>query len=101
MICREQGLAFFVALLPVLLLTMFGPAEKCNAGFESPFKTVVTLLAEPYLGMLISVLTAMYALGIRQGQSLKAITKDLEEAVKAIAPILLVIAGAGALEADF
>ena len=94
------GISFFVALLPVLLLTTFGPLKNAMPG-ESLLKTVVTLLAEPYIGMLISVLTAMYALGIRQGQSVKAITKDMEEAVKAIAPILLVIAGAGALKQVF
>jgi Gnt-I system high-affinity gluconate transporter len=94
------GISFFVALLPVLLLTTFGPLKNAMVG-ESPLKTIVTLMAEPYLGMLLSVLTAMYLLGIRQGQTIKAITKDMEEAVKAIAPILLVIAGAGALKQVF
>ena len=95
------GVSFFAALLPVLLLTTFGPLKNALPPGESPLKTVVTLLAEPYIGMLLSVLTAMYLLGIRQGQTIKAITKDLEEAVKAIAPILLVIAGAGALKQVF
>ncbi len=94
------GISFFVALLPVLLLTIFGPLKTALAD-SSPLKTAVTLLAEPYIGMLLSVLVAMYALGIRQGLSMKAITKDLEEAVKAVAPILLVIAGAGALKQVF
>lgn len=94
------GISFFVALLPVLLLTIFGPIIGV---FSEPslLKTAVTLLAEPYIGMLVSVLVAMYALGIRRGLSMKAITKDLEEAIKAIAPILLVIAGAGALKQIF
>lgn len=95
------GISFFVALLPVLLLTTFGPLKDALPPGESPLRTVVTLMAEPYVGMLLSVLTAMYLLGIRQGQTIKAITKDLEEAVKAVAPILLVIAGAGALKQVF
>lgn len=94
------GISFFVALLPVILLTTFGPLKGALPD-GSPLKPVVTLLAEPYIGMLLSVLTAIYALGLRRGQSMKAITKDLEEAVKAIAPILLVIAGAGALKQIF
>ena len=94
------GISFFVALLPVLLLTTFGPLKSAVPD-ETFLKTAVTLMAEPYIGMLLSVLIAIYALGIRQGQKLKAITKDLEEAVKAIAPILLVIAGAGALKQVF
>ncbi|MCK8494176.1 gluconate:H+ symporter [Spirosoma sp. RP8] len=94
------GISFFVALLPVLLLTTFGPLKTVFPD-SSPLKTIVTLMAEPYIGMLISVLTAVYTLSIRRGQTMKAVTKDLEEAVKAIAPILLVIAGAGALKQIF
>lgn len=96
----SAGVSFFVALLPVLLLTTFGPLKAALAD-DSPLKPLVTLMAEPYIGMLLSVLTAMYMLGIRRGQSIKAVTKDLEEAVKAVAPILLVIAGAGALKQIF
>lgn len=96
----SAGISFFVALLPVLLLTTFGPLKNAMAGDSLP-RTLVTLLAEPYMGMLLSVLVAMYALGIRQGLTMKAVTKDLEEAVKAVAPILLVIAGAGALKQVF
>ncbi|GAB3556536.1 gluconate:H+ symporter [Spirosoma fluminis] len=94
------GISFFVALLPVLLLTTFGPLKGAMPD-DSPLKTIVTILAEPYMGMLLSVLVAMYALGIRRGMTMKAVTKDMEEAVKAIAPILLVIAGAGALKQIF
>lgn len=96
----SAGVSFFVALLPVLLLTTFGPLKGALPD-GSALKTIVVLLAEPYIGMLLSVLVAMYTLGIRRGQSMKAITKDLEEAVKAVAPILLVIAGAGALKQIF
>ena len=94
------GISFFVALLPVILLTAFGPIKNATPD-DSPFKLVFTMLAEPYLGMLLSVLVAIYALGIRRGMTMKAVTKDLEESVKAIAPILLVIAGAGALKQIF
>ena len=94
------GISFFVALLPVILLTTFGPIKNALPD-ESPLKTVAAMLAEPYIGMLLSVLVAIYALGIRRGMTMKAVTKDLEEAVKAIAPILLVIAGAGALKQIF
>ncbi len=96
----SAGVSFFVALLPVLLLTIFGPL-KAALPDGSALKPIVTLLAEPYIGMLLSVLTAMWLLGLRRGQTMRAITKDLEEAVKAIAPILLIIAGAGALKQIF
>ncbi|GAB3711640.1 gluconate transporter [Spirosoma flavus] len=94
------GISFLVSLLPVILLTTFGPLKGALPD-GSPLKTAVVLLAEPYIGMMVSVLVAIYFLGIRRGQSMKAVTKDLEEAVKAVAPILLVIAGAGALKQIF
>lgn len=94
------GISFFVALLPVILLTAFGPL-KTSLPDTSALKPLVTLLAEPYIGMLLSVLVAIYALGIQRGQTMKAITKDLEDAIKAVSPILLVIAGAGALKQIF
>ena len=94
------GVSFFVALLPVILLTTFGPLKTALPD-GSPLKPVITLLAEPFIGMLVSVLVAIYALGLRRGMSMKAVTKDLEESVKAIAPILLIIAGAGALKQIF
>jgi Gnt-I system high-affinity gluconate transporter len=96
----SAGISFFVALLPVILLTAFGPL-KTSLPDTSALKPLFTLLAEPYIGMLLSVLVAIYALGIRRGQTMKAITKDLEDSIKAVSPILLVIAGAGALKQIF
>lgn len=87
------GVSLLVALMPVVLLT-----------FTSVFKGIfpdsqlIKLLAEPYIGMLISVLVAIYLLGIRQGESIKSVSKQLEEAFKSSSVILLIIAGAGALK---
>jgi Gnt-I system high-affinity gluconate transporter len=86
------GISLFIALLPVILLT-----------FTAGLKTItdnafVQLLAEPYIGMLLSLLAAMYFLGIRQGDSIQTISKQLEDAFKSSATILLIIAGAGALK---
>jgi len=47
---------------------------------------------------LLSVLLAIYLLGLRQGNSMKTIMKKLEEAFKATSTILLIVAGAGALK---
>jgi Gnt-I system high-affinity gluconate transporter len=48
--------------------------------------------------MLISLLIAMYVLGIRQGVSIKGITDSMAGALKDIGVILLIIGGAGALK---
>ena len=99
------GISFFVALLPVVLLTLLGPI-KSTLPDGSALRSVVTFLAEPYVGMLLSVLVAVWVLGLRRDAvgkrpTMKVVMKDLEEAIKAASPILLVIAGAGALKQIF
>ncbi len=86
------GVSLFVALMPVLVLAISSVLKK---GFDNP---VIQLVSEPYIGMLLSVLVAIYLLGIRQGQNMALVTKSLEEAFKSSAGILLIIAGAGALK---
>lgn len=98
------GISFFIALLPVVLLTVFGPLRgylKTQGLDQTLGGKVLTLLGEPYIGMLVSVLVAVYALLLRRNVSMKKAMKQLEEAIKAASPILLVIAGAGALKQIF
>jgi Gnt-I system high-affinity gluconate transporter len=84
--------SLLVALMPVLVLTI---TALLKGMFDNDF---VIILSEPYIGMLLSVLVAIYLLGIRQGNSMSHVSKQLEEAFKSSASILLVIAGAGALK---
>ena len=88
--------SFFIALLPVFLLSFMSIIKP--KFLESKF---VQLIAEPYIGMLISVLAAIYLLGIKRGKTMKQTSKLLEDAFKGIAPILLIIAGSGALKQIF
>lgn len=85
--------SLFVALLPVFLLTFSGLIKN-----QFPGNQIIILLSEPYIGMLISVVVAIYFLGIRMGNSLKNTSKLLEEAFKNTSVILLIIAGSGALK---
>lgn len=85
--------SLLVALMPVVLLTL----TSLIKGYF-PDNQIVLLIAEPYVGMLISLLLAMYLLGIKQGKNIKEVSKQLEEAFKSCAGILLIIAGAGALK---
>lgn len=82
-----------VALLPVILLSVFATIKK-----SYPDNNLIKLLSEPYFGMLLAVLVAIYFLGIRQGKKIEEISKSLSEAFKDISVILLIIAGAGALK---
>ena len=87
------GISFFVALLPVFLLSGVG-LFKSSLGAYPWFQ----LLAEPYISLFISLLVAIYFLGVRKGKSMQEVSKSLEDAFKSIAMLLLIIAGAGALK---
>jgi Gnt-I system high-affinity gluconate transporter len=87
------SISLLTALMPVLILTI-----TAGLKFYVPDNQIVSLLAEPYIGMLLSILFAIYFLGIARGNSMKNVSKQLEEAFKSSAVILLIIAGAGALK---
>lgn len=84
------GISIFTALLPVFLLVSMAPISK-----RFPGNAVLELMAEPWFGMMLSVLIAIYTLGIRRGMNMTRITKSFEEAIKGVAGILLIVAGAG------
>lgn len=84
------GISILTALLPVFLLTFMASIKS-----TFPESTIIQLLAEPYMGMLVAVLFATWALGLRRGRTMPQITKSFEEAFKGVAVILLIVAGAG------
>ncbi|GAB2771176.1 gluconate transporter [Rhabdobacter roseus] len=84
------ALSAVTALLPVFLLTSMSGVKALLPGYA-----IIDLLAEPYFGMLVSVLFAAYTLGIRRGMRMATLTKSFEEAFKGVSVILLIIAGAG------
>ena len=82
-----------VALLPVILI---GGASLVSTFAPHP---VITALGNPAIAMLLSVLAAIYFLGVRTGRDIAMVTKTLASAVSSIAVVLLIIAGAGAFKA--
>ena len=87
------GVSLFTSLLPVFWL---GGSVAFRAVF--PESEAVRFMAEPFVGMLVSVLVAIWLLGTRRGLTLPQVGKYLEEAFKSAAPLLLIIAGAGVLK---
>jgi Gnt-I system high-affinity gluconate transporter len=82
------------ALLPLFLLA--GSALiKPLLPVESAATVVVDVLGEPHIAMLLSLLVAVYLLGLRRGHSMSAVMRQLEDGFKGIAAILLIIGGAG------
>ena len=92
--------SFLTALLPVLLITITTiiPFVIPLTGTAQQF---VQFISDPVTVMLLSLLTATFTLGIHTGRSMKAIMDIYGEAIKDVALILLVVAGAGVLKQVF
>jgi Gnt-I system high-affinity gluconate transporter len=89
--------SFFTALLPVLLIGF-----STIAGFilndENIVRKMFGYVGNPIIAMLISVLVAVYTLGIARGRKLGEIMRSLTHSVVSLTVIMLLIAGAGALK---
>jgi Gnt-I system high-affinity gluconate transporter len=89
--------SFFTSLLPVMLITATTIFNYFLSDNKS-LKPVLTLISEPGLIMLVSVLIAAFTLGIQCGRPMKVVMGIYGEAVKDVGMILLIIAGSGALK---
>lgn len=99
------GLSFFMALLPVLLITfaVIGNYLLPDFSFVVKFirlkfifsKQTLLLLGDPTIAMLVSVLSAIYFLGIRRGKTMPQLMQWLQDAISGIAMILLIITAGG------
>ncbi len=85
--------SFIAALFPVFLLVGTTIAEV-----QMPDSAVVKFIADPAMVMLVAILVATYVLGIRRGKKIEEVMNVYGEAVKDVAMILLIIAGAGTLK---
>jgi len=89
--------SFFSALLPVILITI-----ATVAGFLLPednyIRKVLGWIGNPVFAMLLSVLFAIYTLGLARGRKITDIMNSLAHSVTSITMIMLLIAGAGALK---
>ncbi|KRM34936.1 H+ gluconate symporter related permease [Agrilactobacillus composti DSM 18527 = JCM 14202] len=95
--------AVLTSLFPVILMAIAtiyqmtlhaGVAPKNPSGLDN----FIAFIGSPSIAMLISLLFAMWAMGIRRHIPVKDIMSSLEEAVKSIAMLLLVIGGGGAFK---
>jgi len=87
--------SFFVALLPVGL---FALAALLPFFLPESFHPVVAFFAQASIVMLIALIVATFALGLKKGRSMKEVMSVYADSVKEIAMILLIIAGAGSLK---
>jgi gluconate transporter len=92
--------SFATALLPVVLLA--GATVLMTRPIASPgLKMLTGFCADPMVVMLVAYVVATITLGLARGRSMAILMKGAEQGLRDIAPILLVIAGAGALKQVF
>ena len=92
--------SFISSLLPAVLLILITAAPyflNINAGNAK----LLSFWGDPVIVLLIAVLFATISLGMVQGTSIKKIMNFYGNAIKDIAVILLIVAGAGALKQVF
>ena len=89
--------SFFSALLPALLLIIITALPYLFSINKNVFP-LLSFISDPVIVLLAALLFATWSLGIAQKITVKTIMHFYSEAVKDIAPILLIVAGAGALK---
>ncbi len=89
----SKAASFISALFPVFLLVGTTIAEV-----QMPDSQLVKFIADPAMVMLVAIVVATYMLGIRRGKNIEEVMSVYGEAVKDVAMILLIIAGAGTLK---
>jgi len=88
--------SIFSALLPLVLIGFSTiTTQFLEAGL---LKQIITFIGNPVIAMLISVLVAIYTLGLARGKSMKTVMDSVSASVSSITMVLLIIAGAGALK---
>lgn len=89
--------SFFSALLPALLLILLTAIPYLVTLHQNTLP-LLSFVSDPVIVLLVALLFATWSLGIAQKISVKTVMQFYAEAIKDIAPILLIVAGAGALK---
>jgi Gnt-I system high-affinity gluconate transporter len=96
----SAALSFTASLLPVFLLA-FTTIIPMLIPLEGRMKDFMLFISEPSIVMLIALCFATFTLGVNSKRSMSQVMQVYVEAVKDVAIILLIVAGAGALKQIF
>jgi Gnt-I system high-affinity gluconate transporter len=86
--------SFMLALLPVLLIAFAVIANTFFPG-ESIVKKVILFTGDATIALLLSVLLAVFILGIAKGRSMQQVMQWLNDSISGVAVILLIITAGG------
>ncbi len=93
----SMGISVFTALLPIILIALATLADLLLPT-DFMFKNIIAFIGNPVIAMLISVLVAIYTLGLRRGKKMTEVMDSVGQSISGITMVLLIIAGAGALK---
>lgn len=95
------GISFLTAMLPVILMalvTIIEMARPKDAGDPSMLYSVVLFFGNSTIAMLISLLFAIYTMGVGRGKTITELMNSCGKAIAGIAGLLLIIGGGGAFK---
>jgi Gnt-I system high-affinity gluconate transporter len=89
--------SILTTILPVLLI---GISSLSGLFFSDgqKIKTILNIIGDPVIAMLISLLVAVFSLGLARGRKIGEVMDSLGQSVASITMVLLIIAGAGGLK---
>lgn len=91
------GISVFTALFPVILMAIGAIVDM--VGFKpNTFITVIRFITNSDTAMILSVLFAVYTMGLRRKIPMKTLMDSCGAAVNALGMLLLIIGGGGALK---
>jgi Gnt-I system high-affinity gluconate transporter len=91
------GTSLFVAMFPVILIAG-GAIATLTIPKGNSALTVIDFIGAPPIALLVSLMLAIWLVGLRVGRSMDELMKSCAGAVKSIAMILVVIGGGGAFK---
>lgn len=86
--------SFVLALLPVILIALAVIANTFFPG-ESIINKIILFIGDATVALLISVLLAVFFLGVKRGKKMQQVMQWLNDAVAGVAVILLIITAGG------
>nr|WP_321412485.1 gluconate:H+ symporter [uncultured Allomuricauda sp.] len=92
----STAVSILTALSPIIFIGIGIGAEQFLE--EGLLQNILTFIGNPVIALLISVLIAIYSLGLAKGKEMGDLMNSLSASVSSITMILLIIAGAGALK---
>ena len=89
--------SILTTLLPVILI---GVSSLSGLVFSDgqQVKAILTSIGDPVIAMLLSLLVAIFSLGLARGRKIGEIMESLGQSIASITMVLLIIAGAGGLK---